>query len=1813
MAATLSKEQAEYLFHHLFLPSKLPPGDDSSPSNEARLIDFVDLSLRRFIVEMSEENTAIINTCISMVDGLRRSTDSSGYLREAGVREVLRQLSPNKSVALFHIGAQNAGVLVRLMLTSFVFETFELSPTRDSVFATKGRLIRHFPAHAIEISPDDFRNADFQTVLAKTLAKMSHQPVQETIQKARKAKQEHDEERETVDPRVVTELLTSVLRGIGKDVTVTGVAKNTREEVMWRQSKLPWRRSPVWLLLRVGLQLTMTRLGVDLNTLYKQFMVFLMAQALDVANRQLTANDVLHTMTTKISRRLCKLEHPPDGKWLRTIQQIVSTTSNSLAERWERICDRSEQPIDLEALAKLDMREGINFSLPQMEAFLSTIPLREKDIEWPDFAPHSHVQSFQPNQLPSVRLAGGQEFLPFNLAMVESWVAAHLDEWLEEYIKEESSCQRLKHLIETYHSAAASWYSTRPEGASRMLLAVGELWMAADKAAIHAIPMLKEYDPEVPTEVWQVLLLGCKAEMERLHRIETYLLDRQRVAASKSRPSVFRSYGESLSFPVQYFSRSYSHQELKSRIEKVASEQREEKRREFRRQREQYESLMQQHADAVCEESPVVQFGITYMEHFSNSCSRCALLRQANDLQVQVHEWPLPMDLLDAQTTVFELAVPPIFAAWRDLTLYLISDVLGSQSLPRNRPEPSYPLRQYQPLSSFFTGAHSHRIHLLSGTKPNAVTHRRGKPVGHSAEADVCVNNGLQYRYFDESRSTFLSEFSPCPDLSRRLTFNLPGRAAALKPFLARSWENPSGKTPNQVIASQSHCPDYMHLGEYKALAVLPYGYKIQWMSILTQLAMPTIDFNKTETATFLLQMSLQAGPYSATQSTRETHTRLSDPKFGRQMLQKLTDSVSRVQENWESHTTLCSFTLIATRLLSLAAHELCNPILKLLSRCRQISYRWLIRLVEKAQGTVDSAQRQDFLQIAVNIALICVDSFNVEDKFMVEILSDPQQASLLVEAGILIHNNSAMGKTAAHPLRDVMFDRWRYTMHRARSVLVQEVTQRGSCCLDLAIKRRWPAFKSTTSWTLAPGTCYWFETTSEHLQVHLNGLTGELLVNGLPLSRLPSEYEQHSDYKRLFGPLVLDVTPSALPGMRFCTTTTFQDHVIHFGMQDSPSSQDLLVRVEKNGSFMDLIPPRTLTGLLPHAFVSGCAHWYHSDSGMVEFRPLEDPWSVDADNWQFRRHFGSWKLGRLGRKFLLSPASIFAQRIAAILSPLETRLRLSMLYEVETGTLEVQVPGLQLEFLLRAGESAIRSRQFRAMRIDADQSVGTLVGFSSKLILRSENDSKTRMLNESKLHLAYLHALTSFCLPDPFLKRTGTEEALRILQSASVRTPGCLSPVAYERLGLIARLAPRRFFYPNHLRAMQNVEWSTSLSFLTQDDRFYKITQEILNRSREVGFLYPKSEIPQGRPIHTLMDLVERAILHASRQRVSGFGAEDFTTDHDSQYKSRDSRQSDRAARAHKMAFRIHHNHHGLFQNVAPGLALHLYQRLTCDLTLSVKAPPLKSNVEYDSRLLQSPKDFLSSYWCQLHYAFQDNQNWLNKFELMVWIASMSYSSEHDEQATQALLMLALSPSVSAAPLAPGNSFELRKGYNFKTDQIQSYASQAAFSFNQCPEARLQPLAGEPAKKTSQRRQRQYQSKKDRAVNSFQDSLARQWSSSATAQPQRPGGTDVEKYIDVSTAMVLVLPIWTKWYQNQRFKAYLEKFVHALSKVPVESITISPANAGPTFERTASSQGFISIDHLFAQLKSSTFLILMLGWTTSTDTCGSYGTAFLA
>ncbi|KLO83690.1 uncharacterized protein LW93_472 [Fusarium fujikuroi] len=1713
-----TNDQLDYLFHHLILPSKLPGHDDALASNEEFLINFVIQFLTRFGELSDEADDLVTNRYIVMLNNTRDARDSNVYLDSRSVQNSFKRLSDQVNAAsMYHITEQNAGLIIRRLESSYSFETFELSPTNRAAVATKGRLIREFPATAIEVSAKDFNDSSFQEVLAKTLVKMSHQAVAEMQPKVKKAQQMHNEERDTTDPRIVTELLTSFLRGAGTPTEIKAVQKRTREEVSWNNSRDAWTRSPLWLLLRVGLQLTMVRHPRGSQELYKRFMVFMIAQALQLACEKSSSSEVIHLMMAKISRRLCKLGDIEDGPWLHVIKDIVSSASRYLKERWINIQQRNEQPLDLGVLAEFKFEEHTDFSLPELDTFLATIPRRQNLSATKEFKAKPIALALGPLTLPGVNGSVNNDNISFELAAVEAWVENNLSTWLQHHLNSDQSCHGLNTLLEHYHMSAERWYTGRPERMSKMLLTLGEIWVAIDKMAVHHNPLMLKYRNEIPREVFSDLLVHSKKDMERLHRLEEYLDD----SSGKLKLSALLSYGQRLSFAVEYFRQSPKLQEKKEQIERSAQSYRDKKLQQFRKLKAKYDDIMKKYDDMQCEKVFQVEHDVEYYVHTKNKCARCALPAQAKKLKFSPHEWPLPADELEAQTSVFEMDVSVSFAVWRDATIYFLDNILKFESSSAgDYPRASFPLTTYKPLSSWCKSLR-HRVQLLSEIKPHSQTHRNQKSIETFTEADVCLNNGLRFQYHDSSRNTFLSTFKPTTEISKRCTIELPKRAHALQRFMARTWLCENGETPNQAIASQSECPEYMSLGEFKALAVLPYGYRLQWMKILTQLAMPTVDFNKPETALFLLQIMLQAGPFDEDEPTRHAHTRPTEVEFGSQILNYLSESVSRVQENWESYTSLCSFTCLATRLLALADKSLSTKVLDLIAKCREISYKPVTNLLSKVQDIDHRTQREEFLEAAVHIALVCIETFNLEgDHF---------------EQGDALYG--------------IMLDRYKITMHRSLPILVNEITAKGISCLHVAIKWRWPDFAREGEWSLISD--HWLTEITGNLQVHVSLLTGQLLVNGLPVSRLPQKYETHREYQKLFGLATMEVMPSNLPGMSFCATKMFHSYTVHLGMQTKKGIDDLLVRVSKNGLTFHLIPSRNLQDLFPNSFTNNHVHRLEEAFGEIEFCHVSDPWpSMKRESWHLRKNSDTWKLSLGKESVLVSPWSELGKRIFHIFSPLQPASDLHLVLHQRSKELEVQLPKLRLEFMIKSKTSNIKSRQFRDMEVDQNQAIGTLIGLENKLVLRNSPDSQIRSVIipegnvscqmstgygvenhvevtldreaasrvqtyrldlllrrvvpndkvESKLYLAYLHTLTSYCLPDPFLQRTGAEEALAILGSASVRAPTAFSESTYG-----------------------------------------KEVRNILKKYREVQFLFPKNPVPVIDQHRSKDELVDRAILRTSGTRVSGFGAEDFTTKQDVRYASREKSKSlERSTRTVEMAYRVYNKSCALSRPVSGRLGHLLFSLMSGDERVHTKEILPKSRIDYDSSWLQGPESYLSSVWFQLHNSYKKSVTWFDKYELMMWMATMSYSSEYDPQVGQALLLLTQFRSMADFKLLGTSSYNLTAGCQIRDEDLRAAVAPYVVSYASSPDAISARRFDERSSEVGNWRRDEYRKRSAKAIDTFVKHLQRQWPSEDPKKPSDPY-MELTSYIRMGPAMESALGKWNQWLKNLRLRKHLD------------------------------------------------------------------------
>ncbi|CAH0045333.1 unnamed protein product, partial [Clonostachys solani] len=800
----------ENIIHHVFLPPKLPGSDDERLNEwETSLTLTLTNTLRDFgSFGWQEADLASVRLATQALTRFRSLNPAGWVISARDLMAALNKLRSQDFMVPLYVGAQNAGIIIRSSEEDLIFETFELSPANQSVFANNGRLQRDFPAATVSLPRDVLDEKGLLVSISALIADMSTMSVPEMQPTIVKANEVQAEDRDTTKPHIVTQLLMAALRPFGEMRRRRVIWKNTREEVRYEPGNaLPWRRSPVWLLMRVVLQLTLTYQLVTppLNDcLYKRFMVYFMARLLKLSLEADRPSEDIYIMNAKITRRLRKLDIKQAEPWMAPVCAIVRDATAKLNERWQDVVRQDLRRLETANIFPSSLDQECRLSLPKLDNFLSQIQQRATNMETDTFIPSSNIIRVSSNNIPS---------------LLQAQHGAHLDD--------QSSCAQLYSAMREYFCIADIHYKSQPEGQSIMLLILLELWVACDSSAVAIYPLLLDYDPEVPAEICSSLLLRFRSQMKRLSAIERYVHERRQKATYK-RTSIFTVFGTKETFAARFYDSSSHHQKLLDRVESRAREEQHEKRLEFRKLEKKYDSLIAEagvlsHKEILVTDS----YGDQHRQHCT-SCKKCLLAKQAADMKIQIHEWPLPSDVVNAKSVIFELDVPSSFRHWRDGTYFLRKRVLGPLSNPgASNPVYIHPLNEYPALTEFRSADPGHlyqKVMPASTTKPNTVTHRSGKKICDSREDQICLSNGMNWSYFDTETKTFIGNISPDTRIAEACTFLVP---RTLQNFLYRPWDRPDGLGPNNVIASQSLCPDHLSLDEFKALCSLPLGHKI--------------------------------------------------------------------------------------------------------------------------------------------------------------------------------------------------------------------------------------------------------------------------------------------------------------------------------------------------------------------------------------------------------------------------------------------------------------------------------------------------------------------------------------------------------------------------------------------------------------------------------------------------------------------------------------------------------------------------------------------------------------------------------------------------------------------------------------------------------------------------------------------------------------------------------------------------------------------------------------------------------------------------
>ncbi|KAG6871721.1 hypothetical protein C0995_000804, partial [Termitomyces sp. Mi166 len=350
------KPPLEYIINHVCLPPRLPQSDDSSMENDLSLLDFVISNAKVFAGSMSSD-ALDWGPIIQMLETLRNLYSASAL---------------DKRTLVVPVRAQNACVFVRRLDMKTIYESFEVDPPNEQVMATTGRLVRRFPGPALEVAHTAV-SLSFQKEIMAFLADMDVVTV-ESAPSTRKANSNVFEVRDTADPYYITELLTAIIHGgpDSKPADVERIEKRVRNEIIWDSARMPWRRSPLWLIIRVALQTILRRASsLDGQTEYKVFMIFLLADIVlsndDYPN---LPNDIL-VCQNKIVRRLRKIPDSTSDSLLEKVTEAISKAKEVLETRWKDI--RDQQALSPPwSPGSLNMSQDTNISLTSSKDYLST-------------------------------------------------------------------------------------------------------------------------------------------------------------------------------------------------------------------------------------------------------------------------------------------------------------------------------------------------------------------------------------------------------------------------------------------------------------------------------------------------------------------------------------------------------------------------------------------------------------------------------------------------------------------------------------------------------------------------------------------------------------------------------------------------------------------------------------------------------------------------------------------------------------------------------------------------------------------------------------------------------------------------------------------------------------------------------------------------------------------------------------------------------------------------------------------------------------------------------------------------------------------------------------------------------------------------------------------------------------------------------------------------------------------------------------------------------------------------------------------------
>jgi hypothetical protein len=257
----------------------------------------------------------------------------------------------------------------------------------------------------------------------------------------------------------------------------------------------------------------------------------------------------------------------------------------------------------------------------------------------------------------------------------------------------------------------------------------------------------------------------------------------------------------------------------------------------------------------------------------------------------------------------------------------------------------------------------------------------------------------------------------------------------------------------------------------------------------------------------------------------------------------------------------LCSRLLASTRDPNISRRAY-----SLLREVRSVTRSWIraVRDKLKSRFTQDETTREGLQQRLCMAAATCFSTFDVCPEHIPALLCNHEDFSIAIQCAIIVHDNTPPRSDHSLYLTK-MLSRHRRLLHDLEPIFLpsdpaadpDQDTLLYPLAYDRALRQEWSDFRRSSSWQALPRpNSHWISCVTEGKQkVHYNLLTGQLLIDGKQLGRVPREIMEHPTYTSLLGTVsfrsqiillfppflrhfqkIFDVVPADVPGMDYKT-----------------------------------------------------------------------------------------------------------------------------------------------------------------------------------------------------------------------------------------------------------------------------------------------------------------------------------------------------------------------------------------------------------------------------------------------------------------------------------------------------------------------------------------------------------------------------------------------------------------------------------------------------------------------------------------------------